>query len=81
VVSHGRHPDPSAGERRLLFGAATGRGAAERLLERAGAEPTSDQVDALLDALASRGELPLAEALSVARDLDRSESQGVETGK
>ena len=73
--------DPArfGGERRLLFGAATGRGAAERLLERAGAEPTSDQVDALLDALASRGELPLAEALSVARDLDWSESPDVET--
>jgi len=63
--------DPArfGGERRLLFGDATGRGAAERILERAGVEPTDERTDALLAELAAGGELTLAEALSVARDV------------
>lgn len=45
--------DPGAfgGERRLLFGPSSGRGAARRLLVRAGGDPTDDDVDRFLDEL------------------------------
>ncbi|MFC6732480.1 MULTISPECIES: LeuA family protein [unclassified Haladaptatus] len=61
--------DPArfGGERRLLFGPDTGRGAARRLFERAGIEPTDERVATLLDALANREEVDLNEALSLAR--------------
>jgi isopropylmalate/homocitrate/citramalate synthase len=65
--------DPArfGGERRLLFGAATGRGAARRLLERAGREPTDDRVRRLLDRLdAADRELGLDEAVALAGEID-----------
>lgn len=65
--------DPArfGGTRRLLFGSSTGRGAARRLLERAGREPTEDRVRALLEALdAAAQELTLAEATALARRID-----------
>jgi isopropylmalate/homocitrate/citramalate synthase len=64
--------DPSTfgGERRLLFGDASGRGAAEGLLERVGQEPTEERVDAVLDALASGEEYTLDEALDIARSIE-----------
>jgi len=51
--------DPAAfgGERRLVFGAGSGRGSAHALLDRAGIEPTDDRVARLLDLLAERGPL------------------------
>jgi isopropylmalate/homocitrate/citramalate synthase len=50
--------DPArfGGERRLLFGASTGAGAARKLLERAGREPTEARVEALLARLAESEE-------------------------
>jgi len=65
--------DPArfGGERRLLFGAATGRGAARRLLERAGREPTDERVRRLLDRLdAADSELGLDEAVALAGEID-----------
>jgi isopropylmalate/homocitrate/citramalate synthase len=64
--------DPSTfgGERRLLFGDASGHGAAEGLLERAGREPTEERVDALLDALGGGEEYTLAEALDLAQSIE-----------
>jgi isopropylmalate/homocitrate/citramalate synthase len=60
-------PAQFGGERRLLFGAASGRGAATRLLERAGAEPTESLVDALLARLQDREtEATLDEAVEMA---------------
>lgn len=41
-------PEAFGGERRLLFGPSSGRGAARRLLVRAGADPTDDDVDEFL---------------------------------
>jgi isopropylmalate/homocitrate/citramalate synthase len=56
--------DPAAfgGERRLVFGAGSGRGSARALLERAGVEPTDDRVARLLDLLAERGPMDGREA-------------------
>ena len=50
--------DPArfGGERRLLFGASTGSGAARKLLERAGREPTEALVESLLARLAELDE-------------------------
>jgi isopropylmalate/homocitrate/citramalate synthase len=65
--------DPArfGGERRLLFGAATGTGAARRLLERAGVEPTDDRVRAVLAELdATDHELTLEEATALAGRID-----------
>lgn len=61
--------DPTAfgGERRLLFGPDTGRGAARRLLSRADIEPSDERVAALLEALGEREEVELEDALSLAR--------------
>lgn len=62
--------DPArfGGERRLMFGPASGRGAARRLLERAGHEAPSDQaVSALLDRLHGLdAHVPIGEALALA---------------
>ena len=62
--------DPArfGGERRLVFGSATGRGAACRLLERAGREPTEKAVAALLDALDGE-ERDLAAAVELASEV------------
>jgi len=63
-------PGQFGGERRLLFGAATGRGAARRLLERADRAPSDENVAALRDALADReAELTLPEAVELAADV------------
>lgn len=63
-------PEAFGGERRLLFGAHTGRGAAERLLERADREPTDELIDALLDRFAEAEEpVELEDALDVAERL------------
>ena len=65
--------DPArfGGRRRLLFGSATGKGAARRLLERAGRDATDDRVHRLLDELdAADGELSLDAAVALASELD-----------
>lgn len=65
--------DPAAfgGRRRLLFGSATGAGAARRLLDRAGREATEDRVQRLLEELdAADGELSLDAAVTLAGELD-----------
>ncbi len=65
--------DPArfGGERRLLFGGSTGAGAARKLLERAGREPTDDRVEELLDRLAERDEaVGVDEAVELAGDVD-----------
>lgn len=66
--------DPAAfgGERRLLFGAATGAGAARRLLRDAGREPTDDLVSALLEALADAGPVETERARELAEGVDPS---------
>lgn len=65
--------DPArfGGERRLLFGASTGAGAARKLLGRAGREPTDARVKALLTELADLDEeIDLDAAVEMADDLD-----------
>jgi isopropylmalate/homocitrate/citramalate synthase len=65
--------DPArfGGGRRLLFGASTGTGAARRLLERAGREPTPARVEALLEALASLEEaIGVEDAVALATRVD-----------
>ena len=63
--------DPAAfgGDRRLVFGADTGRGAARKLLERAGRDPEEEAVAALLERLAADGPMGLEAALDVAADV------------
>lgn len=63
-------PATFGGERRLLFGAASGRGAARRLLERARVDPSDSNVTALLQALddANR-DLTLSEAVELANKI------------
>lgn len=64
--------DPArfGGERQLLFGEATGRGAARGLLERAGVEPTDSRVATLLDRLhALEDDVPLQAAVDIAADV------------
>jgi isopropylmalate/homocitrate/citramalate synthase len=67
--------DPSTygGERELLFGEGTGRGAVRALLDAAGVDPTDDRVAAALDAVRSaasaKGEpLTLTEARETVRE-------------
>jgi len=62
--------DPAVfgGERRLFFGAATGREGARLLLERAGREPTDEAVSALQTRLADGGPLELEGALALASE-------------
>jgi isopropylmalate/homocitrate/citramalate synthase len=65
--------DPArfGGRRRLLFGSATGTGAARRLLERADREPTEERVGRLLDRLDdAEEELSLAEAVALAGEVE-----------
>jgi isopropylmalate/homocitrate/citramalate synthase len=56
--------DPAAfgGERRLVFGAGSGRGSARALLERAGVDATDARIERLLDLLAERGPMDSAAA-------------------
>ena len=55
-------PATFGGERRLVFGAGSGRGSARALLESAGVDPTEERVETLLDLLAARGPLDAAAA-------------------
>lgn len=63
--------DPAAfgGDRQLVFGADTGRGAARKLLERAGRDADEEAVAALLDRLAAEGPLELEKAVNAAADV------------
>ncbi len=58
-------PATFGGRRRLLFGAKSGRGAATRLLERAGLEPTDERVERALDLFAAEGPLQTDEAVAL----------------
>jgi isopropylmalate/homocitrate/citramalate synthase len=60
-------PTTFGGRRRLVFGANTGREAAERLLERANREATEELVARLLERLDSDGPVDLEMALDIAR--------------
>jgi isopropylmalate/homocitrate/citramalate synthase len=62
--------DPSdfGGQRRLLFGAGTGRTGARKLLLRANVESTDERVTEFLDALGERGPLETDEAVALARE-------------
>lgn len=62
-------PETFGGERTLLFGAQTGRGAARELLERAGQDTTDERVETLLERLADRGPIECEEALAIAEQL------------
>ncbi len=62
-------PTRFGGSRTLIFGQKTGRGAARRLLERAGREPTDDTIEALLAALQSEDPVELDGAVDIARDV------------
>ncbi|MDZ7745743.1 MAG: citramalate synthase [Halobacteriales archaeon] len=62
-------PATFGGKRRLVFGAATGRGAARKLLERADREATDERVKRLLDRLATEGPVEIDVALSLAEDI------------
>ncbi|MFD1689504.1 LeuA family protein [Halolamina salifodinae] len=65
--------DPArfGGERRLLFGASTGTGAARKLIERAGREPTDARVEALLSNLADlEEEVGVDAAVEMAENID-----------
>ncbi|MFC7157018.1 LeuA family protein [Halomarina halobia] len=68
-------PATFGGERELVFGRLTGRGAARRLLARVGGEQSERRVDALLDALAKAGPVGLEGALSLARDVSADEGR------
>lgn len=63
--------DPAAfgGDRRLVFGADTGHGAARKLLQRAGRDADGETVAVLLDRLAADGPLGLTGALDAAADV------------
>ena len=62
-------PDQFGGERELLFGAQTGRGAARRLLDRAGRDATDTRVAELLEALEREGPLDESAAVRLATRL------------
>lgn len=63
--------DPArfGGSRTLLFGEATGRTGARRLLERVGRDPTDELVEALIRGLADRGPLEESGALELAEEI------------
>lgn len=60
-------PAEFGGRRRLLFGAATGRGGARKLLARVDVEPTDERVSAFLDVLADEGPVETEDAVALAR--------------
>lgn len=70
AVYEGFDPATFGGERRLLFGPSSGRGAARRLLERAGLDDPSDEtVQTFLDRLRELDEhVPTDRALDMARE-------------
>ena len=59
-------PGRFGGSRRLIFGERTGEGAARKLLERAGVDPTDDAVEVYLALLSERGPLDLDGAVELA---------------
>ncbi len=61
------NPAEFGGERRLIFGAGTGRGGARKLLERANIDPTAERIDAFLDTLATHGPLDTEAAIALAQ--------------
>ncbi len=61
-------PERFGGERRLLFGAATGAGAARQLLRRVNVEPEEATVERYLELLAANGPVRLDGALTLARE-------------
>lgn len=61
-------PESFGGERRLIFGSATGTGGALRLLERADIEPDEEAVERYMEVLAANGPVGLDEALALARE-------------
>lgn len=64
-------PDRFGGDRRLLFGPSTGRGAAKRLLRRVGTSPTEERVEALLGQLTMTKEAcSLSDALDIAETIE-----------
>ncbi|WP_227379961.1 LeuA family protein [Haladaptatus halobius] len=63
-------PADFGGQRHLLFGSSTGRGAAKKLLERANRDPIDDRIEILLSELDSQNEdLHLEEAVALAKDI------------
>ncbi|MCQ4332195.1 citramalate synthase [Natronomonas sp. F2-12] len=62
-------PAEFGGRRDLVFGEGTGRGGARKLIERAGGEPTDEQVSRLLDRLAEAGPLDGTEATELAAEV------------
>jgi isopropylmalate/homocitrate/citramalate synthase len=62
-------PSRFGGERRLLFGSATGRASARILLQRADIEPTDERIDELLSTLDEKGPLELPEAVALAGEI------------
>ncbi|WP_255171225.1 LeuA family protein [Natrononativus amylolyticus] len=68
-------PARFGGDRRLLFGSASGRGAARRLLERAGVDPTPERIEAVLTELhATETALELEEAVRLAERVVETDS-------
>ena len=64
-------PAQFGGKRQLLFGNATGRGAARRLLERSDRRVTEERIERLLEQLQTDSqELSLDEAISLAGEID-----------
>ncbi|MFB6101926.1 MAG: LeuA family protein [Haloplanus sp.] len=61
-------PATFGGERRLVFGAGSGRGSARALLERAGVDPTDERVDRLLDRLAEHGPMDADDAVALVEE-------------
>lgn len=65
--------DPArfGGQRQLLFGSATGRGAARRLLERVGRDATEKRTERLLERLnETTEEVTVEEALAIAKEIN-----------
>ncbi|WP_224447059.1 LeuA family protein [Haloprofundus salilacus] len=75
-------PATFGGERQLLFGSASGAGAARGLLRRAGTEPTFERVSALLAVLDDADEdLPLGAAVELAESVANAEREATEAGE
>lgn len=62
-------PTRFGGERTLVFGTGTGRGAVRTLLERTDVKPTDTRVEKLLDAVKDCGPLTLPEAKALVTEL------------
>ncbi|RBI60275.1 hypothetical protein DMJ13_18190 [halophilic archaeon] len=63
-------PARVGGQRQLLFGSATGRGAARRLLERAGRDATEKRTERFLERLnETTEEVTVEEALAIAKEI------------